>query len=801
MISIYDVNNTDYNHNGNAVLIPSSCTLKVEINNAWVLTLKHPFDAEGRYKHIVEDAVIRVMDVSCFAEYPATSDRSFLFRIYNAKKSDKEVVAQAMPIALEATYDVPITNLNSANKTADEVVSQFQALTNKYTLTSYITDSTTRTSQWENTNLIQAIANGKENCFLSVWGGEILYNNYEIEFYNQVGGEDNKKTAYYGKNITGLNYTKDNSSVITRLYPISKDGIRLSGSGKVDSPKLNQYPYVRAKYISTPYNLVDTSSGSDSNTAVLTRSIQSQIQTLASTLSHTVYSSAISDRSYEREYIKQNRAEITEAVINDCLTNVSQEKLYNVISKAINEGMKWMKDIEKVSWSWHEGTGGWWYGANDSDYAKSQWCYIDKKWRWFDENGYWVEKWDDASGEWDWIQKKDSDKWWYGNSQKYYAHNEWIYETVNGELKKYWIDEGGWYREEYTAVSDWVWQPWGSGWWFGEEGASTTDLRKFAHDQWIWIDGNYYFFDSEGYYDGNNKIDNYAWDWIEDNQWHWFGNTDKSFGAQWLSSQWQKIDNEWYKFDSDGYRIEPSTLLTNLKNTFVTGMANLKTLCESLQTEAYTLLYTNMTNYCNKKFAEGLDVPSVTININMIDLAKTTEYAQYNYAEMEAIQLGDKVDCYDYEHDITTSERVVGLTYDCILHYNTQITIGVPNTSVSEKVGAGASGEAQPSGGYDMSIIEGRIQANAQNIASLQGSKQDKLTAGNHINISSNVISTDTTKVQPNPSGQATASLYSVAIDGVVYSLPSGGGVTAMNTRLRRSQGHTSVSREGSIIT
>ena len=794
MITIYDVGNTNYYNNGDAVLIPSDCTFKATINGSWILSLTHPFDKEERYKHITEGACVRVTNISCVREIRTGMNiKPQLFRIYNFKKSLTNVTATAYPIGMECQFDVPIDSVNANNETASVVVNKLQAFTNKYALSTNISKSIA--AQWANTNLNSILANGKDDCLVKLLSGEICYDNFNISLLNALGEpkQDGDHPVYYGRNISGVNYTKDDSGVVTRLIPRSKDGIRLNGTGYVDSSKISDYSFIKTTYIETPHNLVDTSKTSDSSTAVLTRSIQTQIQTLANTLSHNIYNTAIADRAWEREYLKNHRTEIIEAIQDYCTQNITHEKLNGVVTKAINEGMKWMKDIQKTKWTWHQNETGWWYGSDGSDYAKSEWVYINRKWCWFNAEGYWVEKWDDA-GTWDWIQSKDSQNWWYGNDQKYYAHDEWIYQTVSGELKYYWMNEEGWYEDAYTGVSGWTWHAWGDGWWFGEEGASLDDNSKFAHDQWIWIDGTYYFFDSTGYNAPDAKIENYAWDWQEDNQWFWFGNADKSYGANYLESQWCKINNEWYKFNSSGYLIEPSTLITQCIDVYKAGMTSLKTLCETLKTEAYNLLYTNMTNYCQQKFSDGLDTPKLTVNINLVDVSKTTEYEQYRWAEQ--LCLGDEVRCVDYYHDIITSdERIVSLTYDCLRGCNTAITIGIADSSVAQKIGASGDGKGEPSGGYDMSIIEDRLQDNAEDIAALQLGKQDKLTAGQNITINGNVISA-TGGVTPNPSGTPTAELNTIEIDNVIYSV-GGSPTISTNANISVVQGATSVSRQG----
>ena len=79
--------------------------------------------------------------------------------------------------------------------------------------------------------------------------------------------------------------------------------------------------------------------------------------------------------------------------------------------------------------------------------------------------------------------------------------------------------------------------------------------------------------------------------------------------------------------------------------------------------------------------------------------------------------------------------------------------------------------------------------------------KQNKLYAGKNIKLDqSGLISSDASIVEANPSGQAVMEINTISINGVVYSLPTGSGTTAINTRLILPLGQSSTSREGSVI-
>lgn len=704
MICIYSQNNTNYEANGDAVLDPISCDLEITINGAWSLTLEHPYDPEGKYKYIVEGAVIRA-DIRCIRELTGIRQR---FRIYDYKKGLHSVTAIAFPIAMESTYDAPIDNLVIQNKTGIQAMADLQTKTNKYTLATDITKIAS--SSFANTNVNSAIASGSDNCFIKVWGGEILYDNLTFNVKSRIGDtEAGDHQVTYGHNLTDITYTKDDSGLITRIYPISQDGIRLNGTGYVDSPKISDYPVIHSHFIQAPYTLINTDAASPSQTAQQTRTSGAAVNTSANTLALSSYSTALA-AGYEPEYIKGIRQEIIQAVQTMALASVISTSLYNYLNGIISNAMSFMSELEQPAWDWMGSwEDGWKYG-NENGYAVSRYVKIGKTWSYFNAEGYWEEPRDD-SGTWDWYQAQADPGRRYGNFTHYYAHNENVYITMSGTLTKYYFDSDGWYDDSKTEASTWDWH--GSGtasdpYWFGESGATSEESNKYAHDCWLFIDGSLYFFDHFGYYTPGNKFADYQWDWVETSDGFWFGNAiDQTYGAVYLKSQWAKINGDWIYFDENGYAVQENASQSAAVEVFTTGMAGLKTVVDAQTTILYDLLYSLMTQYANSRYAAGVDVPAVTITVDMADLSKTTEYA--GFENLETVKLGDAVICTDNEHNISMTSRVIGLTYDCIRDYNSTVVIGKAGASISSIVG-NANSEVV-TGGFDTTALEAQIAA------------------------------------------------------------------------------------------
>ena len=77
---------------------------------------------------------------------------------------------------------------------------------------------------------------------------------------------------------------------------------------------------------------------------------------------------------------------------------------------------------------------------------------------------------------------------------------------------------------------------------------------------------------------------------------------------------------------------------------------------------------------CEDMYAAGADLPSVTIEVTMIDLSKTEQYK--DFADLVSVGLGDTVHCYNYKLGITTEARVIKLTWDCIRNQAGEMALG-----------------------------------------------------------------------------------------------------------------------------
>lgn len=758
MITIHSSTTTDFSNNGLAVLDPLSCNLTPQVNGAWSLEMECPFDEDNKYLYLKKGNIIKVTDINIIRELSSTYQ---LFRIYDEVRTLTSVKVIAFPVALEATYDAIIENYTTGStsktvaqimSTSDGVMKQLNdAGVTKYTVSVDYSDSPSKTGSWENTNLIAMISGADDESIINKWGGELAYDNYNIKIKKELGINTDYEIRY-GKNLTGLEVDLDTSGIVTRFYPISKEGIRLNVNNKsyVESDIASEYPFTRGAFVQTDYPLVETDAKSYSNCAILTRSIKAEIIQNLTNMIRAIWSdicagTKVNNVLYEAEWVQKSLNDII-AEVQSSTTLIpanTDAGLANLYKTCIKDGMSWIKDASIADYKWSKVGDDYYYG-NSVRTLKNQWYYVDKKYAWFDSLGvYHPEKDIDTMT---WIQHMafsttEDDRKGYGNNIRSLIRDAYIY-TMDGDnqtgtnFNQYYFDSAGKW-DGNSASAEWDWHQSDNKWWFGKTGA--TSNKDYAHDEWVYIykasgtapfnTPKMCYFDSDGYLTHSETSD---WNWAQVNQKWIFGTDDVEAISVFLQSQWMKIDGDWYYFDSSEKVADTKTIRLGLVSYIVSQIGNFTAYTQQL----YARLYQSMTDYCEDLYdKEGYDKPSITVNVNLVDLSQTTEYE--DYSSLETIHLGDKVKVIDYVHFpdlIELDMRVVGLTYDCIRGYNTQVTIGQLSKTVSQMISPslGNNDGQRLVAGDNVTIDGNRINVEMQT---------GDIYAGNQVSVSQTVTS------------------------------------------------------------
>ena len=235
MIQIYTPSNTDYEKNGDQTLFPVSASVHAILNGAWEAEITHTIDAEGRWKYITEEAVIKMPSFN--------GDQ--LFRVKTAQKQDSGVTATMEPIFYDSMGDCWLSDVRPTGKNGQDALDIMLAPNSKYSGLSNITRAAT--AYYQNMNFMQALNGDIDQSFINRWGGEILFDNFTVIVNDRVGGDYGIELRY-GKNIPrdGMSYEVDTRDVVTRIYPQAYNGYKMTGNGYVDSPLINNYPTVKS---------------------------------------------------------------------------------------------------------------------------------------------------------------------------------------------------------------------------------------------------------------------------------------------------------------------------------------------------------------------------------------------------------------------------------------------------------------------------------------------------------------------------------------------------------------------------
>ena len=236
MIQVYSPGNEDFTKNGDCTLLQETASVHAVLSGAWSAELVHPIDVEGRWRYLVEEAVVKMPSFN--------GDQ--LFRIRKPEKSDMGVVCTMEPIFYDAR-NVFLDDVRPTAMTGQEALNYLCTGTPFSGVSNIIFRGT---AYYEYKNLLEALLGDEDNAFVNRWGGEPVFDNYTVTINTRAGSDHNVEIRY-GKNIpeNGMDIETDMTSVVTRIYPKSYNGHKMSGRGYIDSPLINRYAMVYPRTI------------------------------------------------------------------------------------------------------------------------------------------------------------------------------------------------------------------------------------------------------------------------------------------------------------------------------------------------------------------------------------------------------------------------------------------------------------------------------------------------------------------------------------------------------------------------
>lgn len=232
----YKIDNYNFVKNGDITLQPIDGKLRVELNTGLCeVEVELPYDKEKRWTKLEEWGVIKT-DVFY-------SKNKQLFRIYNTDKGMFSLKIKARHIF----FDLVKHNILDTRAVACNGQQALERILEGTKYKGHSDIDRINTCYFSVTNVVQSINGENDNSFRNRWGGEMLFDNFDIYINNRIGGDYGVRVNY-SRNMEDVNLIIDRDNIVTRAYPRAYNGVMLPEK-YIDSPLINKYPIVCEDYI------------------------------------------------------------------------------------------------------------------------------------------------------------------------------------------------------------------------------------------------------------------------------------------------------------------------------------------------------------------------------------------------------------------------------------------------------------------------------------------------------------------------------------------------------------------------
>lgn len=238
MIRLYDANCKDFDNNGIGILKDTiKCEVSEALNGELVLDMEYPVSSKY-IEYIINENIIKC---------DAGLEDEQLFRIKNVKPDFDIIKIYAEHISYDLAdnflEDVYPQNINGEG--CLEWILTHTLYPHNFIGFSDIQNAAS--ARYVRKNPIEAIIGDLDNSFVKLWGGELKRNNFIISMLTKRGNNKGYKIKHR-KNLTGLDFTIDNSNIITKIMPQGHNGLFLPEK-YVDSPYISNYPHPKIQLI------------------------------------------------------------------------------------------------------------------------------------------------------------------------------------------------------------------------------------------------------------------------------------------------------------------------------------------------------------------------------------------------------------------------------------------------------------------------------------------------------------------------------------------------------------------------
>lgn len=239
MIKIYSQNTTDFNNNGLGIL-RDTLNAKVieELNGTYELNMSYPIKG-WLIENIVSGNIIKLP-----CGHISGNEQLFRIKIISRTLTTIDITAFHIFYDLADYFLEDVYPTSQSGAGALSWILGHTTELNTYTSLCDIPD--TKSARYVDKNVVESLIGNIDNSFVKKWGGELVRDNYLVNF-KQSRGLDRGVKLLYGKNMQAIKWDVDMTNIATRIYPKGADGLVLPEK-YIDSSLINNYDH---KYIKT----------------------------------------------------------------------------------------------------------------------------------------------------------------------------------------------------------------------------------------------------------------------------------------------------------------------------------------------------------------------------------------------------------------------------------------------------------------------------------------------------------------------------------------------------------------------
>lgn len=268
MITLHNSRIKNFNNNGLGILKDCISAKVCEVlNGEFNINITYPVGGY-LYLNLVEDNII-VTDVG-YGKRQA-------FRIKNVSKRLDNIEVYATHIFYDLNDNL-IEDIYPKGQTGETVINYILSHAQyEHNFIGYSNITKTSTARYIRKNLVESLIGEDSNSFINRWGGEIIRDNYNITMVNKRGIANGMQIRY-AKNLTGIEFQIDRTTVGTRIMPKAFDGLLLPEK-YIDSPNIDLYPHPIIKIIEYSDLKLATESGEGfASTTELYQAMRERVQ-------------------------------------------------------------------------------------------------------------------------------------------------------------------------------------------------------------------------------------------------------------------------------------------------------------------------------------------------------------------------------------------------------------------------------------------------------------------------------------------------------------------------------------------